>query len=207
MGEGVQARIVSQDDLERMGVHLPDNPDVDLPTASRHELPLLDDDASVCTTISTSGLSGWKSHGYVLNYVDNVDAITHFAPSDPWGFSGIENDPVTVRLASGATYTWHRNWVTGGGPQATQYRKTGNIIFPADDAGNLLLNETNTPNLVWIDDFILALTKRAAAERLMFAQLVYSFSVAVSALGHASVGDIQTHIEQLDRILEEMKNQ
>jgi hypothetical protein len=167
-------------------------------------VPLLDDDANVCTTISPYGLAHWWGQPYRADYVDNVYSIVEFKPSDPWGFAGIMSDPVTIRLANGMNYTFRRDWVTGDLNAASQYRKHGGIIFPADVAGNLMLNQMNTPNLVWVDNFILALTKRAAQQRCQMAELVYSFSQAVSALGHASANELEGKIDGLDKILEEI---
>jgi hypothetical protein len=167
-------------------------------------VPLLDDDANVCTTISPYGLAHWWGQPYRADYVDNVDYIVEFKPSDPWGFNGIMSDPVTIRIANGSNFTFRRDWVTGDLNAAVQYRKHGGIIFPADAAGNYMLNQLNTPNIVWIDNFILALTKQAALERCQMAELVYSFSQAVSALGHASANEIEGKVEGLKKILEEI---
>jgi hypothetical protein len=172
--------------------------------AAQATVPLLDDDAGVCTTISPYGLAHWWGQPYRADYVDNVDYIVEFRPSDPWGFSGIENDPVTVRLANGMNFVFRRNWVTGDLNAASQYRKHGGIIVPADAAGNYMLNQMNTPNLVWIDNFILALTKRAAHERCQLAMITYSFSQAVSALGHASKDDLESKVDGLEKILDEL---
>src|SRR5262245_48924449 len=45
-------------------------------------VPLLDDDANVCTTISPYGLAHWWGQPYRADYVDNVDYIVEFKPSD-----------------------------------------------------------------------------------------------------------------------------
>lgn len=173
-------------------------------TAEQGTVPLLDDDANVCTTISPYGLAHWWGQPYRADYVDNVVSIAEFRPSDPWGFAGIENDPVTVQLASGTNFTFRRNWVTGDLNAASQYRKYGGVIIPADAGGNYMLNQMNTPNLVWIDNFILALTKRAAHERCQLALITYSFANAVAALGHASKDELDEKVDGLEKILDEL---
>jgi hypothetical protein len=160
------------------------DPNVNVPTVSDHQLPMNDEDAGQCVNVSVWGLSP-SYLPYKPEYVDNVARFS-FQPSDPWGFAGIENDPIHVTLASGHQVSIPRNWILNGGTAAAGYRKTGGIVYPSDELGQtLLLNETNTPNLVALDNYILALTKRAAQERYEMALIVAEFTHAIGELGHA----------------------
>jgi hypothetical protein len=182
MGEGgtVHGGFIDADELKKMH---PELPDVNVPTVSDHQLPMNDEDAQQCVNVSVWGLSPTYLP-YKPEYVDNVVSFS-FQPSDPWGFGGIENDPIHVTLASGHQASIPRNWIINGGTAATGYRKSQGIVYPSDELGSTyLLNATNTPNLVALDNYILALTKRAAQERYEIAEIVAAFAENIASLGH-----------------------
>jgi hypothetical protein len=71
------------------------------------------------------------------------------------------------------------------GPQPDQYAKSGGVIYPIDQSGNLLFDATNTPNLSYIRQHYWDMVAQKTATDLLFAEIVASFASAVSALGHA----------------------
>jgi hypothetical protein len=182
---------------------LPHQPGVQEPTVQQHQVPLLDDDANQCTTISAWGLSPVYLP-YNPSYVDAIHTLVSYRVPDEWSIEGWQNEPLTVQLESGQHWQVPLHMVEAyAGAAATQYRKSNNIYFPADDSGTVLLNATNTPNLVWAKYFIYESVKRIHEQRLQIAEIVYSFSQAISALGREPTWG--GRVEGLDIILKEME--
>jgi hypothetical protein len=180
MGGHVHGGFIDNDSVP----HHPGDPHVDVPTVSQHQLTMLDDDGGTCHPVNAWGYAPWYLP-YAADYVDNIASFS-FRPSDPFGFSGIENDPIEITLVSGASVSIPRSSIAAApGGAATALRRSGGVVYPADDGYNMQLNDTNTPNLVGLDNYILYLTQAAAAERLKMAEIVAAFAENIAQLGHA----------------------
>lgn len=156
----------------------PHVPGVDLPRLGPHENVLVDDDKKVCRVISDQELD--KSYidsdidMFKLRRVDFLTLDCDKETIDIWYVNGRKAD---MRLGSIALTP---------GKRATQYKKSKGVIYPIDDAGNLLLNDTNTPNLAAIRSWYHKEAARVHAERVMWAEVVHHFASAIGALGTAS---------------------
>ena len=190
--EGVRARFVDPDEL---GIPVP--PDVNLPTVDEHTKPLNDDDTGECTTISQWGLSP-NYLPYADNYCDNIATIA--IDVENWLTLAIDGRQLTLTLANGAWWTMQFGSVQrSGGPGATQYRKSGGIIYPADAGYNVLLNETNTPNVVNAHYSLEWLRAEAIRERIQYGEIVLAFAKMMSAYGNQDAGSLFEEMKSWER--------
>ena len=153
---------------------IPVDPDVALPTVQDREYWVDDDDAMSGHWIYESELTD--------SYVDNnIDSIRIMLP-DLWDHP--DNYPLYVTYTNGLSYEvvlGQIDW--GGGSRAERYRKSGGIIFPTDPDGTaILLDNTNTPNLVAIRAYIHEEWAKVQHPRLEIAELVCSFSQIISGV-------------------------
>jgi hypothetical protein len=157
--------LIDERELERQGVP-PPPAGVELPYVD-NQITLDDDDASVCRFATKDEIRDL--------YVDNPVTASPVQP-DVWTLD-VDNQSITFTYANGAQYTvqvGQINWDSG--PEASRYRKYGNIVYPTDDGGNVLSNSVVMPRLahvrVWLHDQI----REVSAERLKMAELVYAFT-------------------------------
>jgi hypothetical protein len=73
--------------------------------------------------------------------------------------------------------------------RADQYVKRDGLIYPVDEAGNLMLNVVNTPNLVNIRKKYHDDARGASNTDVQFAQIVYIFTQRLALASH--LDDIQ----------------
>ena len=160
------AHIISEEELRDAGV--PIDPNVNLPT--QNDVTLDDDDAQVCR---------WATKDEIRQlYVDNAVTASPIQP-DVWTLE-IDNESLTLGYANGASWTTTLGAIDwNSGPAATRYKKTGGIVFPADDGGNVIINATTAPRLahlrIWAHDQI----RQRAGERLQMAELVNAFATII----------------------------
>jgi hypothetical protein len=157
---------ISEDELREAGV--PIDPNVNLPTVDN--VTLDDDDAQVCR---------WATKDEIRHlYVDNAVTATPIQP-DVWTLE-IDNESITFGYSSGASWTTTLaaiDW--NSGPAAARYRKSGGIVYPADDGGNVIINASTAPRLanlkIWAHEEI----RKRAGERLQMAELVNAFATII----------------------------
>lgn len=153
-------------------------PGVDLPRVGPRENVLVDDDKKVCRVISDEELDrSYVDSGIDMFKLRQVDFLTLDCDKetvDIW-YSGGRR--AGMRLGSIALTS---------GKRATQYKKSKGVIYPTDDRGNVLLDDTNTPNLAAIRRWYHKEAARVHAERVMWAEVVHHFASAIGALGSAS---------------------
>jgi hypothetical protein len=155
----VHARIV---DIQDLGI--PEAPGVDLPTVA---YILDDDDAGECRYTSKDEMRPL--------YVDNPVSVAP-VEADVWTLE-IDNQYVAFTYASGTQHSILLGTIDmDPGPGAARYRKSGNIIFPTDDGGTVLLNATTTPRLAGLRTYLHEETLKRSEERLQMAEIVYAFT-------------------------------
>jgi hypothetical protein len=158
----------------------PQGSGVDLPRVGPHENVLVDDDEKVCRVISDEELDrSYVDSGIDMFKLRQVDFLTLDCDKetvDIWYFGSRKTD---MRLGSIALTP---------GKRATQYKKSKGVIHPIDDRGNVLLNDTNTPNLAAIRRWYHKEAARVHAERVMWAEVIHHFASAIGTLGNASGG-------------------
>jgi hypothetical protein len=161
---GVHGGLIDEDELERAGVPAPAG--VDLPTVDG-QITLDDDDAGECRYATKPEIRDI--------YLDNPVTATPIQP-DVWTLE-IDNQSVTFTYSNGAQYTIQLgqiNWDPG--PAASRYRKTGGIVYPTDEGGNVLVNATTTPRLANVRMNLHDQVREISEQRLEMAQLVNSFA-------------------------------
>jgi hypothetical protein len=150
---------------------------VDLPRVGPRENVLLDDDKRVCRVVSDEEVDkSYVDNGIDLFKLRQVDFLTLDCDKetlDIWYVGGRKAD---LRLGSIALTP---------GKRATQYKKSKGVIYPIDDRGNVLLNDTNTPNLAFIRKWYHKEAARLHAERVLIAEMVHHFASCIGALGQA----------------------
>jgi hypothetical protein len=150
---------------------------LELPTVDERTYVLVDDDAKECRVIAEDEFNA--------SYVDNN--IQTFQLQDlNWLTLDVDNQYVTITYSSGAqTAVLLGSIDYNAGRSAEQYGKTNGVIYPIDEAGTFLFNNSNTPNLVAIRTWYYNEAKRVNDERLEIAEVVHAFADAISELGHA----------------------
>jgi hypothetical protein len=142
---------------------------VELPRVGPRENVLVDDDAKNCRVISDEEVDAWYvDNGINLFKLRAVDFLTLNCDKetlDIW-YAGMPRK-ADMRLGSISLES---------GKRATQYRKSKGVIYPIDDRGNLLLNDTNTPNLAFIRRWYHKEAARVHAERVRIAEIVHEFA-------------------------------
>jgi hypothetical protein len=157
--------LVDESELERRGV-APPPPGVELPSVDG-QLTLDDDDAGNCRFATKDEIRDI--------YLDNPVTATAVQP-DVWTLE-IDDQSITFTYSNGAQYTiqvGQINWDSG--PAATRYRKTGGLVYPTDDSGNLLFNSTTMPRLANVRMDLHNQVREVSEQRLEMAELVNSFA-------------------------------
>jgi hypothetical protein len=150
---------------------------VELPRVGPRENVLLDDDEGVCRVISDEELDeSYVDNGINTYKLRQIDFLTKDCDKEMLDISYFGRRKSEMRLGSIA--------ITAG-KRATQYKKSKSVIYPVDDLGRLLLNDTNTPNLAFIRRWYHKEVQRALAERVRLAEMVHAFASAVGSLGNA----------------------
>ena len=152
-------------------------PGVDLPRVGPRENVLVDDDEKVCRVISDEELD----ESYVDNAINifklrQVDFVTLDCDKETIDIWYVGSRKAAMRLGSISV---------DSGKRATQYKKSKGVIYPIDDRGTVLLNDTNTPNLAFIRRWYRKEAQRAHAERVKLAEVVHAFASIVGSLGNA----------------------
>jgi hypothetical protein len=156
--------LVDQSDLDGAGHPLPDG--VTLTTVT-DQITLDDDDAGECRFATKAEIRDI--------YLDNPVTATPVQP-DVWTLE-IDDQSITFTYSNGAQYTiqvGQINWDSG--PYATRYRKTGGLVYPTDDSGNLQFNSTTMPRLVNVRTYLHDQVREVSEQRLEMAELVNSFA-------------------------------
>jgi hypothetical protein len=150
---------------------LPDVEGLTPPSTETRTFLLLDDDAKVCRIIPQDELDA--------SYVDNNISTYQLDGINPLTLD-VDVQQVNLNYASGAQSSilvGIIDWDTA--IRADQYVKRDGLIYPVDDAGNLMLNVVNTPNLVRIRKRYHDDAKAASSTDVEFATIVYEFSHAL----------------------------
>jgi hypothetical protein len=156
-------------DADKLG--LPDVPGLELPTVPEHYYVLDDDDAGECRGIYESELE--------TLYVDNNISWIRIMMPDLWDHP--DNHPLTVSYENGLTYEVQLGTIDfSPGPAADRYWKSGGMIFPTDNGGRILLDQTNTPRLVAIRELIHDEWREIQEQRLEIAEIVYNITQVMS---------------------------
>jgi len=173
-GEHVHAGVISQDELDRAGIHTPSG--VDLPTVDHsRDFTIDDNDTQQCYFISREDLAPI--------YIDNPVSVTPIQP-DVWTLE-TDNEHVTFTYQNGAQYTVRLGDIElSGGGDPERLVKQGGIVYPMS-GGTVLLNPHTTPRLVHLRTWVLEQTLRISDERLKMAELVNEFAHNSAHLGHA----------------------
>lgn len=152
--------------------------DLVLPSVEENKYVLVDNDAKECRVIGEDEFNA--------SYVD--DNIESFQLEDVnWLTLDVDNQFVTLTYSGGAQTALLLGSIDyGGGSKAEQYGKTNGVIYPIDQSGTLLLNSTNTPNLVNVRTWYYNQAKRINDQRLEIAEVVHAFASAISELGNAA---------------------
>jgi hypothetical protein len=156
--------LVDQSDLDAAGHPAPAG--VQVPTVI-DQITLDDDDAGDCRFATKAEIKDI--------YLDNPVTATPVQP-DVWTLE-IDDQSVTFTYSNGVQYTLQvgqLNW--GSGPYATRYRKTGGLVYPTDDSGNLMFNSTTMPRLLNVYTDLHNQALEVSEQRLEMAELVNSFA-------------------------------
>ncbi|HUP71580.1 MAG TPA: hypothetical protein VM282_00895 [Acidimicrobiales bacterium] len=155
----VGAGRISSEELENAGV---------VPTD--YQVTLDDDDAGECR---------WATKDEIRQiYVDNPVTASALQP-DVWTLSieHIDGESITFGYANGASLTTTLGAIDMNfGANATRYRKSGGIAYPADDGGNVIINASTAPRLVALRKWVHDELRQRAEERLQMAELVNQFA-------------------------------
>ena len=156
---------------------LPPVPGLEPPSVEQHTYSLLDEDEKVCRIISEDELEA--------SYVDNNIATFKLRDVN-WLTLDVDKEDVDITYSNGGRTALRLGSIDfGGGAMAPQYAKKDGVIYPIDDSGELLLDATNTPQLVAIRSWYHKEAKRVNDERLEIAEIVHEFGHAIGHLGHA----------------------
>lgn len=161
---------------------LPPVSGLDPPIVEEHKYTLVDDDAKVCRILGEDEFN----EAYVDNNIQTfqlqgVDLLT----------LDVDNQFVTFTYASGNQTSLLLGSIDyGAGPMAEEYGKTNGVIYPIDAAGTLLLNNTNTPNLVAIRTWYYNEAKRLNDDRLEMAEIVHAFAFIIKGGANFNYGDL-----------------
>ena len=150
---------ISSEELEDAGV---------VPT--NYQVTLDDDDAGECR---------WATKDEIRSmYVDNPTTASALQP-DVWTLSieQIDTESITFGYANGAPLTTTLGAIDMNfGGEATRYRKSGGIAYPADDGGNVIINASTAPRLVHLRQWVHEELRQRAEQRLQMAELVNAFA-------------------------------
>lgn len=161
--------LIDVDDLREAGVEVSD--EVDLPEVEVTDFVLDDDDAQQCRYATEDEVRSM--------YIDNMVAISAVQP-DVWTLE-IDQEEVTFTYPWGQTYTVRIGDIEmGSGPAATRYYKSGDLVYPTDDAQRVLLNATTTPRIAGLREWMHEELRRRSEERLEMAELVNAFTSIMS---------------------------
>jgi hypothetical protein len=129
-----------------------------------------DDEASVCR---------WATKDEIRPmYVDNPITASALQP-DVWTLSieHIDGESITFGYANGASLTTTLGAIDMNfGAPATRYRKSGGIVYPADDGGNVIINAETAPRLVALRKWVHEELRQRADQRMQMAELVNKFA-------------------------------
>lgn len=156
---------------------LPPVAGLEVPTVGPHEYVLVDGDERVCRVIGDRELDA--------SYVDN-NIETFKLDGVDWLTLDVDKEAIKIVYFNGSAASFPLGWVSlEAGRTADQYYKTKGVIYPIDNAGALLLNATNTPNLVRIRRWYHKEARRVNDQRIQIAEVVHAFAEAIGALGNA----------------------
>lgn len=170
---GANGPLVDVDDLRDAGVQLSD--DVNEPVVVT-DYVLDDNDSQQCRYATFDEVRSL--------YVDNMVEVSAVQP-DVWTLD-IDQQQVTFTYRNGHKYT-----VTIGdidmyaGAAATRYYKSDDLVYPTDDAQNVLLNATATPRIAGLREWMHAEILRRSEERLEMAELVNAFATIMGNYSNA----------------------
>jgi hypothetical protein len=156
---------------------LADVPGLTLPSVENRSYALLDDDDKVCRRIDEDELEA----SYVDNGIDtfrllDVNVLT----------LNVDDQAVRLTYADGRTVDLPLGAIKLNAPvRAGQYGQWHGIIYAIDDAGNILLDATNTPHLADIRRWYLAEAKRVNDQRIEIAEVVHAFAEIIGESAHA----------------------
>jgi hypothetical protein len=169
-----------------MGVHLinvdsgllDQVPGVKLPGVEPSTYVLVDNDAKECRVI--------QEDEFTASYIDRD--IQTFQLQDINVLTlDVDNHNVTLTYGNGSQTSLMLGSISfSGGGMADQYAKSGGIIYPIDEGGMVLLDGTNTPNLVAIRTWYQNEAKRVNDQRLQVAEVVHAFADMIAESGHAA---------------------
>jgi hypothetical protein len=161
-------RISSEDlerELERRGIVDPSE-----------MIAINDDDEGVCRLVTREEARAM--------YIDDPTTASAVQP-DVWTLE-LDDSDVTLGYSTGAQVTIKVGWInTEMGPGATDYTKTGGVLYPTDGGGNVLWNAETMPRLGRMKEYLLGETLKISEERLKMAELVYRFTEIMGQYGSA----------------------
>ena len=150
---------ISSEELEDAGV---------VPTDYR--ITLDDDDASECR---------WTTKDEIRPiYVDNPTTASALQP-DVWTLSTdeIDRESITFGYSNGASLTTTLASIDmNSGPEASRYRKSGGIVYPADAGGNVIINGSTTPRLAHLRGWVHDQLRERSEQRVQMAEIVNAFA-------------------------------
>jgi hypothetical protein len=147
---------------------LPSVPGINLPTVGPHQHVLLDDDQHVCRVIDDRELTASYADNNINTFkLRKVDFLTLDCDKETVDITYFNGTRAALLLGSISL---------DSGRKATQYQKSNGVIYPINDAGNRLLNGTNTPRLVAMRTWYHNEARRVHAERVEIAEIVHSFT-------------------------------
>ena len=168
---GANGPLIDVDALRDAGVPVSD--EIDYPTVGGG-LVLDDDDAQVCRYATAGELEPM--------YIDNAVNVSDVQP-DVLTLEVDESD-ITFTMPNGRTWTTTVGQLRGDrSGTAERYRKTGDVVFPTDGSGYMLLNETTTPRLCGLYQWLHEQTRERSQVRLEIAEIVYAFTSIIGLNG------------------------
>jgi len=152
---------------------------------TEHKYSILDNDSKTCRIADEAE--------FKQSYVDYNISLFRLQDASPFEES-LDNENLIVTYADGTVTTIRFGLISTDNSPAPvdEYAKTGGLIYPIDDNGDLQLNATNTPVLAATRQWVLDQWVAASKENLKMAQLVNDFVNAgfapVSGLGSVGGG-------------------
>ena len=168
---GANGPLIDVDALRDAGVPVSD--EIDYPSVGGG-LVLDDDDAQVCRYATAGELEPM--------YVDNAVGVSD-VQADVWTLE-IDDSEITFTLPNGRTWTTKVGELRGDrSGSAQRYRKSGDVVFPTDDNGYLLLNQTTTPRLYGLYWWLREQVRERSQQRVEIAEVVYAFTSIIGLNG------------------------
>ncbi len=156
---------------------LPPVSGLEAPTVGPHEHVLLDDDEKMCRVIEDGELRE--------SYVDDNINTYHLRDLN-WLTLAVDKEIVDLVYFDGRRASTRLGSISlESGQPAKQYGKKKGVIYPIDDQGNRIFDDTNTPNLTAIRRWYLSEAKRAIDRRVEIAEIVHVFAKTIGASGSA----------------------